>query len=89
MSAARYEPRDGKSILFTRGTGGDEAFRIHRFDPAARQSTPLSPEGMRAKPIELSATTDFRIGAVVPWVKVEKYLERAKPLFAGLRKTAD
>ena len=34
----------------------------------------IRPEGMQARPIELSAETDYRIGDVVPWVKVEKYL---------------
>ena len=34
----------------------------------------ILPEGMAAKPIELNATSDYRVGAVVPWVKVEKYL---------------
>ena len=34
----------------------------------------IRPHGINAKPIELSTATDYRIGAVVPWVKVEKYL---------------
>jgi hypothetical protein len=34
----------------------------------------IQPEGMHADPIKLSAATDYRIGAIVPWVKVEKYL---------------
>jgi hypothetical protein len=34
----------------------------------------IRPHGMAARPIELSTATDFRIGEIVPWVKVEKYL---------------
>jgi len=34
----------------------------------------IRPEGMHLRPIELSDNTDYRIGDVVPWVKVEKYL---------------
>jgi dipeptidyl aminopeptidase/acylaminoacyl peptidase len=48
VMAGRYEPRDGKPILFTRGTGGDEAFRIYRHDPDTRETTAVSPEGRRA-----------------------------------------
>lgn len=34
----------------------------------------IRPHGFVAKPIELSTATDYRIGEVVPWIKVEKYL---------------
>ena len=35
----------------------------------------IRPHGMTAvKPVELSSKTDYRIGDIVPWVKVEKYL---------------
>ena len=34
----------------------------------------LRPHGFAAKSIELSHSTDYRIGEIVPWVKVEKYL---------------
>lgn len=34
----------------------------------------IRPVGMQTEPIELSRATDFRIGEIVPWVKVEKYL---------------
>lgn len=48
VSAGRYEPRAGSRLLFTRGTGGDEVYRIHRLDLEIGQSTPVSPEGRRA-----------------------------------------
>lgn len=34
----------------------------------------IRPIGLTVAPIELSNGTDFRIGAIEPWVKVEKYL---------------
>lgn len=34
----------------------------------------IRPQGLAAKPIELSIATDYRVGETVPWVKVEKYL---------------
>ena len=34
----------------------------------------IRPVGLQTEPIELSRTTDFRVGAIIPWVKVEKYL---------------
>lgn len=34
----------------------------------------VDPQGMAAKRIEFSNATDYRVGDIVPWVKVEKYL---------------
>jgi hypothetical protein len=34
----------------------------------------IRPVGVNAEPIELSSNTNFRMGEIVPWVKVEKYL---------------
>jgi hypothetical protein len=34
----------------------------------------IRPLGIKAKPIALNAMTDYRIGQIVPWVRVEKYL---------------
>ncbi len=34
----------------------------------------IRPQGMDVNPIELNVETDYRVGDVVPWVKVEKYL---------------
>ncbi|NJD88651.1 MAG: hypothetical protein FIB05_11625, partial [Betaproteobacteria bacterium] len=48
VSDARYQPGAGSAIYFARGNGGDEAFRIHRLDPATKQSEPVSAEGRRA-----------------------------------------
>jgi len=48
VADGRYEPRKGEYLLFTQGAGGDEAWRIHRYDPASRVAVPVSPEGVRA-----------------------------------------
>jgi len=34
----------------------------------------IRPDGLSAGSIELSAASDYRIGQIVPWVRVEKYL---------------
>jgi hypothetical protein len=34
----------------------------------------IRPSGLAGRDIELSAATDYRVGDVTPWVKVEKYL---------------
>jgi hypothetical protein len=34
----------------------------------------IRPEGMQARAIELNATSNYQVGTIVPWVKVEKYL---------------
>jgi hypothetical protein len=34
----------------------------------------INPQGIDAKPIQLNTATDYRVGEIVPWVKVEKYL---------------
>lgn len=66
VSAARYEPRAGKWLLFTRGTGGDEAFRIRRLDPATREVSAVSPEGRRASDPVWNRKGDRIVYATVP-----------------------
>ncbi len=66
VAGARYEPRSGGSILFTRGTGGDEVYRIHRLDPATRQSAPVSPEGRRASEPHWNHRADRFVFTTVP-----------------------
>ncbi len=45
---ASYQPVTGEYFLFPRGEGGNEAFRLYRFDLATKAVTPVSPEGERA-----------------------------------------
>ena len=45
VSAGRYEPRAGSWLLFTRGTGGDEVYRIHRLRCGERADDAREPGG--------------------------------------------
>ncbi len=66
VDQARYEPRSGDSLLYTRGAGGDEAFRIHRLDAATRQSSPVSPDGRRSNTPAWSPRGDRFVYTTVP-----------------------
>ncbi len=47
VSDARWEPRQGRFIVFSRGTGGDEVFQLFRLDPETRATTQITPAGQR------------------------------------------
>ncbi len=42
VRSASYEPRDGRYIVFTRSSGGDEANQLYRLDLPGRQATLLT-----------------------------------------------
>lgn len=46
----------------------------------------IRPHGMNAAPLEFSPATNFRMGEVIPWVKVEKYLFGTVVDMGGARK---
>ena len=48
INGAAYEPTKGDYFVFSRGHGGNEVFRIFRYDIATRETTALSPEEERA-----------------------------------------
>jgi dipeptidyl aminopeptidase/acylaminoacyl peptidase len=48
VNGAAYEPTKGEYFIFPMGEGGNEVFRIYRYDVATKKVTPLSPEGQRA-----------------------------------------
>ncbi len=66
VSGGSYEPRSGKWILFERGTGGDEVFRIHRYDVATKEIVALSPEGRRASEPKWNRKGDRVLFTTVP-----------------------
>ena len=66
VSAGRYEPRAGKWLLFTRGTGGDEVYRIHRQDPVTKEIAPVSPPDRRAGVPEFNRKGDRIVLTTVP-----------------------
>ena len=47
VSGARWEPSEGRYIVFARGRGGDEAFQLYRLDPATRRTAQITAEGQR------------------------------------------
>lgn len=44
---AQWEPREGRYIVFTRGSGGNEAYQLYRLDPATRAVKQITPDGQR------------------------------------------
>ncbi|CAN5315670.1 S9 family peptidase [soil metagenome] len=48
LSAATFEPRQGRYVVYRHDAGGNEVTRIYRLDFESRQSTPLSPVDERA-----------------------------------------
>ena len=42
VRVASYEPRDGKYIVFARGSGGNEQDKLYRLDLPGKQVTPLT-----------------------------------------------
>ncbi len=42
VTMAHWEPRDGRYIVFARGSGGNEAFQLYRLDPETRAVTLLT-----------------------------------------------
>jgi dipeptidyl aminopeptidase/acylaminoacyl peptidase len=49
VAGASYQPTHGRFFVFPRGEGGNEVFRLYRYDLSTRSATPLSPAGERAQ----------------------------------------
>ncbi|MBA4176075.1 MAG: S9 family peptidase [Leptothrix sp. (in: Bacteria)] len=47
VANARWEPSEGRYIVFARGRGGDEAFQLFRLDPETRAAVQITPDGQR------------------------------------------
>ena len=53
VSAGSYEPRQGRYLVFSRGSGGDEAYQLYRLDldaaggAASAQAVQFTPDGQR------------------------------------------
>jgi dipeptidyl aminopeptidase/acylaminoacyl peptidase len=48
VAAAAFQPATGDYFIFPRGEGGNETFRVYRYDLASKAVTALTPEGVRA-----------------------------------------
>lgn len=66
VSSGRYEPRSGKWLLFTRAAGGDEVYRIYRYDPGTKEEIALSPAGQRASAPKWNRKRDRILFTTVP-----------------------
>ena len=58
VTGAAFEPTKGEYFVFPMGEGGNEVFRLYRYDVASKQVTPLSPDGQRASAGAFSRTGD-------------------------------
>ena len=47
VTVASWEPREGRYIVFARGSGGNEAFQLYRLDPESREATLLTDPDQR------------------------------------------
>ncbi len=47
VTSAQWEPREGRYLVFARGSGGDEAFQLYRLDLDTRAATQITPAGQR------------------------------------------
>ena len=47
VAGARWEPTEGRYIVFARGRSGDEAFQLFRLNPETRATTQFTPDGQR------------------------------------------
>jgi acetyl esterase/lipase len=52
VSGARWEPRTGDYLVFSRDEGGDEAFRLFRLTPGGAPAQALTPAGERISEFE-------------------------------------
>ena len=48
VGGASFQPKTGSYVVFERGSGGNEVFRLFRMDLPGRMITPISPENERA-----------------------------------------
>src|SRR6476620_5153240 len=65
VTDASYEPTKGEYFVFPMGEGGNEVYRIYRYDLASRTSTPISPDGERASTPRFNRKGDRVVYATV------------------------
>src|SRR5687768_719837 len=64
IGGGSFDPRDGRFIIYSRDTGGNEAARIYRLDLASRASTLLSDPETRSQASWNKAGTRLLIASV-------------------------
>ena len=75
VTNARWEPNDGRYIVFGRATGGDEAFQLYRLDPATRATVQITAQGQRHQLLGWSKGTAGNALAVVMSVPLDRTAE--------------
>ena len=65
VNDAAYEPTKGEYFVYPMGEGGNEVYRIYRYDIASRTSTPISPDGERATTARFNRKGDRIVYATV------------------------
>ncbi|HLL20221.1 MAG TPA: alpha/beta fold hydrolase [Rubrivivax sp.] len=75
VTNARWEPNDGRYIVFGRATGGDEAFQLYRLDPTTRATVQITEPGQRHQLIGWSKVAAGRTLAVVMSVPLDRTAE--------------
>jgi dipeptidyl aminopeptidase/acylaminoacyl peptidase len=63
---ARWEPGEGRYIVFARGHGGDEAFQLWRLAPETRQATQITADGQRHALVDWVRSRSLALVASVP-----------------------
>jgi dipeptidyl aminopeptidase/acylaminoacyl peptidase len=66
VSNARWEPREGRYLVFSRGSGGDEAFQLFRLDPETRAATQITPSGQRHALLDWVKSRSLALVSSVP-----------------------
>ena len=66
VTNASYQPTTGRYFLFGRGEGGNEVFRIYRYDLESKEVTPISPEGERASSLAWTRKGDRVVYSTQP-----------------------
>ncbi len=66
VPGASWQPTTGEYFVFPRAEGGNETFRVYRFDTATKAVTPLSPDGERASGGSWDAKGERLVYTTVP-----------------------
>ncbi|MDP1901704.1 MAG: prolyl oligopeptidase family serine peptidase [Rubrivivax sp.] len=66
VTSAQWEPRQGRYIVFARGSGGDEAYQLFRLDPETRSTMQITPDGQRHAWVDWVRSRSLALVASVP-----------------------
>ncbi len=79
VTDASYEPREGRYIVFSRGSGGDEANQLYRLDLATRAATLLTDPDERHAMVGWLRGSSQLIYSSVPLDRTAEGGQRANP----------